>query len=100
MSINNYFIALDYERNIFVFKFQESPTGELADYAFSTDTESSGQESSEEKNTDHQLQSDPELEAQSCESFCPSEETDGNNSEEGEFVKNTKSYAEQNPNSD
>ncbi|XP_034748985.1 serine/threonine-protein kinase LMTK1 isoform X2 [Etheostoma cragini] len=76
--------AVSFFDDVTVFLFdQESPTGELADYAFSAGTESSGQESTEEKNTDHQLQSDPELEAQSCESFCLSEETDGNNSEEG-----------------
>ncbi|XP_078125579.1 serine/threonine-protein kinase LMTK1-like [Sander vitreus] len=76
--------AVSFFDDVTVFLFdQESPTGDLADYAFSTGTESSGQESSEEKNTDHQLQSDPELEAHSCESFCLSEETAGNNSEEG-----------------
>ncbi|XP_032392417.1 serine/threonine-protein kinase LMTK1 isoform X1 [Etheostoma spectabile] len=76
--------AVSFFDDVTVFLFdQESPTGELADYAFSTGIESSGQESSEERNTDHQLQSDPELEAQSCESFGLSEETDGNNSEEG-----------------
>ncbi|XP_074512619.1 serine/threonine-protein kinase LMTK1 isoform X1 [Sebastes fasciatus] len=76
--------AVSFFDDVTVFLFdQESPTGELADFAFSTGTESSEQESPEEKNTDHQLQADPELEAQSCESFCGSEETDGNNSEEG-----------------
>ena len=72
-------------RGIFVaYDFQESPTGELADYTFSTGTETNEKESSEEKNTEHQLQPDPELEAQSCETFCVSEGTDGNNAEEGE----------------
>lgn len=75
-------------RNIFVYDFQESPTGELADYTFST--ESSGQDASEEKASDHELQPDADLEAQSCETFCVSEETDGNNSEEGEFVEDIK----------
>ncbi|XP_070779056.1 serine/threonine-protein kinase LMTK1 [Enoplosus armatus] len=73
--------AVSFFDDVTVFLFdQESPTGELADYTFS---ESSGQESSEEKTSDHQLQHDPELEAQSCETFCVSEETDGNNSEDG-----------------
>lgn len=80
-------------RNICVYDFQESPTGELADYAFSVG-ESSEQESSEGKTSDQQLQPDPELEAQSCETFCVSEETDGNNSEEGEFVKHINCYME------
>lgn len=75
---------------IFYYDLQESPTGELADYAFSIGTESSEQEFSEEKSSDQQLQPDPELEAQSCETFCTSEGTDGNNSEEGEFVKDIK----------
>ncbi|XP_044037049.1 serine/threonine-protein kinase LMTK1 isoform X4 [Siniperca chuatsi] len=73
--------AVSFFDDVTVFLFdQESPTGELADYTFS---ESSGQESSEEKTSDLQLQPDPELDTQSCETFCLSEETDGNNSEEG-----------------
>lgn len=87
-----YFIALECVRNILVYDFQESPTGELADYTFST--ESSGQESPEEKNSDHQLQPEPELETQTCETFCVAEETDGNNSEEGEFANDIRCYAE------
>ncbi|XP_076608059.1 serine/threonine-protein kinase LMTK1 isoform X1 [Chaetodon auriga] len=76
--------AVSFFDDVTVFLFdQESPTGELADYAFSLGTESSEQESSEEKTSDQQLQPDPELEAQSCEAFCVSEETDGNNPEEG-----------------
>nr|XP_033501468.1 serine/threonine-protein kinase LMTK1 isoform X1 [Epinephelus lanceolatus]XP_033501469.1 serine/threonine-protein kinase LMTK1 isoform X1 [Epinephelus lanceolatus] len=76
--------AVSFFDDVTVFLFdQESPTGELADFTFSTGTESSGQESPEEKNPDHQLQPDPELEAQSCETFCVSKETEGNNSEEG-----------------
>ncbi|XP_029294163.1 LOW QUALITY PROTEIN: serine/threonine-protein kinase LMTK1 [Cottoperca gobio] len=76
--------AVSFFDDVTVFLFdQESPTGELADYAFSTGTECSGQEPSEERNTDHQLQSDPKLEAQSCESFCVPDESAGNNSEEG-----------------
>jgi len=59
----------------------------LADYAFSTGTESNGEGSSGEKNTDRELQPDPGLEVRSCEPFCVSEETDGNNSEKGELVK-------------
>ncbi len=79
-------------RNVFVCDFQESPTGELADYTFST--ESSGQDASEEKASDHLLSPDADLEAHSCETLCISEETDGNNSEEGEFVKDIKCYTE------
>ncbi|XP_019116650.2 serine/threonine-protein kinase LMTK1 isoform X1 [Larimichthys crocea] len=76
--------AVSFFDDVTVFLFdQESPTGELADYAFSIGTESSEQEFSEEKSSDQQLQPDPELEAQSCETFCTSEGTDGNNSEEG-----------------
>ncbi|XP_040919177.1 serine/threonine-protein kinase LMTK1 isoform X1 [Toxotes jaculatrix] len=75
--------AVSFFDDVTVFLFdQESPTGELADYTF-TGTESSGQESSEAKTSDHQPQPDPQLEAQACETFCVSEETDGNNSEEG-----------------
>ncbi|XP_068575011.1 serine/threonine-protein kinase LMTK1-like isoform X1 [Cebidichthys violaceus] len=76
--------AVSFFDDVTVFLFdQESPTGELADYSFPTGTESNGQESSGEKNSDHQLQPDPELEARSCEPFCVSEETDGINSEKG-----------------
>ncbi|XP_070703573.1 serine/threonine-protein kinase LMTK1 [Pempheris klunzingeri] len=76
--------AVSFFDDVTVFLFdQESPTGELADYAFSSGTDCSGQETSEEKTSDHQLQHDPEHEAQSCETFCVSEEIDGNNSEEG-----------------
>uniref|UniRef100_A0AAQ4NNU2 non-specific serine/threonine protein kinase n=1 Tax=Gasterosteus aculeatus aculeatus TaxID=481459 RepID=A0AAQ4NNU2_GASAC len=74
--------AVSFFDDVTVFLFdQESPTGELADYAFSAATESNGKESSEEKNTDDQLQHDPELEVRSCDPFCASEETDGKNSE-------------------
>lgn len=70
-----------------MFVFQESPTGELADFAFSTGTESSAQASSEE---DNQPQPDPKLEVQSCEMFCVSQERDGSISEDGKFVKDIK----------
>lgn len=71
----------------FVYDFQESPTGELVDYSFIGE-ESCEQESSEEKISGNQLQSDPEpeLDAQACETLCVSEKTDGKNSEEGEFI--------------
>ncbi|XP_026180362.1 serine/threonine-protein kinase LMTK1 isoform X1 [Mastacembelus armatus] len=77
--------AVSFFDDVTVFLFdQESPTGELADYTFSTGTvESSGQESSEEITSDHQPQPDPELEAQSCEMISVSEETDANISSEG-----------------
>lgn len=74
---------------IFVVVFQESPTGELADFAFSTGTESSAQECSEE---DDQPQPNPNLDVQSCETFCVSEEKDGSLSNDGEFVKGLKHY--------
>lgn len=76
--------AVSFFDDVTVFLFdQESPTGELADYTFSTGTESNGEGSSGDKNTDRELQPDPGLEVRSCEPFCVSEETDGNNSEKG-----------------
>uniref|UniRef100_A0A669D8Q8 non-specific serine/threonine protein kinase n=1 Tax=Oreochromis niloticus TaxID=8128 RepID=A0A669D8Q8_ORENI len=76
--------AVSFFDDVTVFLFdQESPTGELADYSFSTEVESSGEETSETKNFDQQPQPDPELEVQSCESPCVSKQTDGNKSEEG-----------------
>ncbi|KAF3700108.1 Serine/threonine-protein kinase LMTK1 [Channa argus] len=79
--------AVSFFDDVTVFLFdQESPTGDLADFAFSTGTEPSGQEPSEKETSAHQLQPDPELEAQSCQTFCVFEERDGNFSEEGEFV--------------
>lgn len=75
--------AVSFFDDVTVFLFdQESPTGELADFAFSTGTEASGEEVSAEKNPE-QLQSDPEVEAEACESICVAEEMEGNNSEEG-----------------
>ncbi|KAM9843721.1 serine/threonine-protein kinase LMTK1 [Aulostomus maculatus] len=68
--------AVSFFDDVTVFLFdQESPTGELVDFAFSTGGESSEQEPLEEKN--------PELEVQSCEICCVSEEPEGNNAEEG-----------------
>ncbi|XP_063759390.1 serine/threonine-protein kinase LMTK1 isoform X1 [Eleginops maclovinus] len=76
--------AVSFFDDVTVFLFdQESPTGELVDFAFSTEMETSAQESLEEKNNDSQQQLDPGLEAQSCEPFCVTEKTDGKNSEEG-----------------
>ncbi|KAG7242827.1 hypothetical protein INR49_018082 [Caranx melampygus] len=76
--------AVSFFDDVTVFLFdQESPTGELADFTFSTGTEPSGQESSEGNISDQQLQPDPELEAEACETVHVSEETDANNSEEG-----------------
>ncbi|XP_069558992.1 serine/threonine-protein kinase LMTK1 isoform X1 [Brachyistius frenatus] len=76
--------AVSFFDDVTVFLFdQESPTGELADFAFSSDVEPSEQESSEENTSEHQPQPDAELEAQSCKTHCGSEETDGNNSEDG-----------------
>ncbi|KAM8845174.1 serine/threonine-protein kinase LMTK1-like isoform 2-T2 [Spinachia spinachia] len=69
--------AVSFFDDVTVFLFdQESPTGELADFAFSAATESNGQDSAEEKNPDSQP--DPELEVRSCAPFCASEETEGN----------------------
>ncbi|KAM6967147.1 serine/threonine-protein kinase LMTK1 isoform 2-T2 [Tautogolabrus adspersus] len=77
--------AVSFFDDVTVFLFdQESPTGELADYSFSTGTEASGEAVSEEKNSD-QLQTDPEVEAESCEIFCVSEETEINSVEDGGY---------------
>ncbi|XP_060882741.1 serine/threonine-protein kinase LMTK1 isoform X1 [Labrus mixtus] len=74
--------AVSFFDDVTVFLFdQESPTGELADYSFSTGTEASGEAVSEEKNSD-QLQTAPEVKAESCEIFCVSEETGENSSVE------------------
>uniref|UniRef100_A0A665U6L0 non-specific serine/threonine protein kinase n=1 Tax=Echeneis naucrates TaxID=173247 RepID=A0A665U6L0_ECHNA len=77
--------AVSFFDDVTVFLFdQESPTGELADYTFSTGTESSGQEASEGENiSDHHLHPDPEFESEVCQPVSVSEETDGNSSEEG-----------------
>ncbi|XP_026229648.1 serine/threonine-protein kinase LMTK1 isoform X2 [Anabas testudineus] len=73
--------AVSFFDDVTVFLFdQESPTGELADFAFSTGTESSAQECSEE---DDQPQPNPNLDVQSCETFCVSEEKDGSLSNDG-----------------
>ncbi|XP_047426874.1 serine/threonine-protein kinase LMTK1 isoform X2 [Mugil cephalus] len=72
--------AVSFFDNVTVFLFdQESPTGELADYAFSTGIEPSEQDSSEEQTFDHQPVPDPNPEGGSFEwkddpSFepCPS----------------------------
>ncbi|XP_072225711.1 serine/threonine-protein kinase LMTK1 isoform X2 [Leuresthes tenuis] len=65
--------AVSFFDDVTVFLFdQESPTGELADYSFSTGVETNGQESS-----------DSELMAQSCDTPYVSGETNGNNSDEG-----------------
>uniref|UniRef100_A0A672YF67 Apoptosis-associated tyrosine kinase a n=1 Tax=Sphaeramia orbicularis TaxID=375764 RepID=A0A672YF67_9TELE len=79
--------AVSFFDDVTVFLFdQESPTGELADYTFSTGAECSVQESSEEKTSDHQPQPDNDTDAQSCLEDCVSENEE-NNSEKGEFVK-------------
>ncbi|KAF7664477.1 hypothetical protein LDENG_00176670 [Lucifuga dentata] len=76
--------AVSFFDDVTVFLFdQESPTGELADYTFSTEAESSGQDSLEEKISDNQPQPDPELETQPCETHCVSDDIGGKNSEEG-----------------
>lgn len=74
--------AVSFFDDVTVFLFdQESPTGELADYTFSSETEPSEHES--DKTPDHQQQPDPELQAQPCETGPVSEETDRNNLEGG-----------------
>ncbi|XP_028267183.1 serine/threonine-protein kinase LMTK1 isoform X2 [Parambassis ranga] len=76
--------AVSFFDDVTVFLFdQESPTGELADYAFSAGVEQSGEESSEEQPSDHQPQPDPQPEAQSCETYCVSKEADRHNADEG-----------------
>ncbi|CAN9505656.1 unnamed protein product [Ophioblennius macclurei] len=76
--------AVSFFDDVTVFLFdQESPTGELADFAFSTETEAGEQESEEDKTSDHQQQPDPELQSQPCETSSVSEETERNNLEEG-----------------
>ncbi|CAJ1075162.1 serine/threonine-protein kinase LMTK1 [Xyrichtys novacula] len=77
--------AVSFFDDVTVFLFdQESPTGELAEYAFSTGTEAGCEEEvSEEKNSD-QLQPDPEIEAESLDAPCAPEDIEGNNSGEGE----------------
>ncbi|XP_068191997.1 serine/threonine-protein kinase LMTK1 isoform X1 [Antennarius striatus] len=65
--------AVSFFDDVTVFLFdQESPTGELVDYTFTSE-----EESSEEKAFDHHLQP----EAESREGFCVSEETEKINSE-------------------
>lgn len=75
----------------FVCYFQESPTGELVDYGFSTGEESNEQEASEELTSENQLQADPEtqveVDARSCETFCVSDKADEKNSEDGKPVR-------------
>ena len=71
--------------HVFVHVLQESPTGELADFTFSTGTE----ESPEFNASDHQAHPDPELDAQVGATLCDSEETDGS-SEKGEFARDIK----------
>lgn len=57
--------------------FQESPTGELADFPLSSDAEEGQQESSES-----------ELDTQLCDSFCAYKEISLKISEEGEKTEN------------
>lgn len=80
-----------YSKNVFCFFFQESPTGELVDYAFSMEEESNEYEASEQMTSDNEMQEDPEtqveVDARSCETFCESGKTCEINSEQGQFVK-------------
>ncbi|XP_035035885.2 serine/threonine-protein kinase LMTK1 isoform X1 [Hippoglossus stenolepis] len=74
--------AVSFFDGVTVFLFdQESPTGELADFTFSTGTE----ESPELNASDHQPHPDPELEAQAGETLCDSEETDGSSEKDGSY---------------
>lgn len=53
--------------------------------------ESNEQEASEEITSENQLQADPEtqveVDARSCETFCVSDKADEKNSEDGKFVR-------------
>lgn len=73
------------------FFFQESPTGELVDYGFSMEEESNEYEASEQMASDNEMPEDPEtqveVDARSCETFCESGKTCEINSEQGESVK-------------
>nr|XP_019950120.1 PREDICTED: serine/threonine-protein kinase LMTK1-like isoform X3 [Paralichthys olivaceus] len=74
--------AVSFYDGVTVFLFdQESPTGELADYTFSTETE----ESPELNASDHYPHPDPELEPQAGGSLCDSEETDGSSEKDGSY---------------
>uniref|UniRef100_A0A8C6M0P2 non-specific serine/threonine protein kinase n=1 Tax=Nothobranchius furzeri TaxID=105023 RepID=A0A8C6M0P2_NOTFU len=69
--------AVSFFDDVTVFFFdQESPTGELAENSFSTEREPSEEEPS-----------DSELKAESCDTHCVSNQTDGNNSENGGSYK-------------
>uniref|UniRef100_A0A1A8R4U1 non-specific serine/threonine protein kinase n=1 Tax=Nothobranchius rachovii TaxID=451742 RepID=A0A1A8R4U1_9TELE len=69
--------AVSFFDDVTVFFFdQESPTGELAENSFSTEREPSEEEPS-----------NSELKAESCDTHCVSNKTDGNNSENGEVPK-------------
>ncbi|KAM3864482.1 serine/threonine-protein kinase LMTK1 [Diretmus argenteus] len=76
--------AVSFFDDVTVFLFdQESPTGELADYTFSTGADFIRQESSGGETSNHLPQPHAELEAQSHGTCCVADDIDGNNSEEG-----------------
>ncbi|XP_075999180.1 serine/threonine-protein kinase LMTK1-like [Genypterus blacodes] len=76
--------AVSFFDDVTVFLFdQESPTGELADYTFSTAAESSQQESSEGGTSNDHPERDPDLQAQHCDRCCDYVDIDGTSSEDG-----------------
>ncbi|XP_028312042.1 serine/threonine-protein kinase LMTK1 isoform X2 [Gouania willdenowi] len=74
--------AVSFFDDVTVFLFdQESPTGELAEFAFSSGVESGEPSGSEDRTTDLQPSSEPET--QPCETFSVPEERNENCSEKG-----------------
>ncbi|TNM97188.1 hypothetical protein fugu_015344 [Takifugu bimaculatus] len=70
--------AVSFFDDVTVFLFdQESPTGELVDYSFSTATDSDGQEAEPDGKTP-QLDPESDVDAESCESFCSPDEAQEN----------------------
>lgn len=90
-------VSLSESHKCSVCYFQESPTGELVDYGFSTGEESNEQEASEEITSENQLQAEPEtqveVDARSCETFCVSDKAD-ENSEDGKSVRTNQFFAD------
>ncbi|XP_056143856.1 LOW QUALITY PROTEIN: serine/threonine-protein kinase LMTK1-like [Lampris incognitus] len=74
--------AVSFFDDVTVFLFdQESPTGELADYSFSSGAECSGQDCPEGETSNHQPQ--PQPDAQLRGTCCVSDSIDGNGTQEG-----------------
>lgn len=68
---------------------QESPTGELVDYSFSTATDPDGQEP-EPDGKPPQLDPEPDVDAESCESFCGPDEAQENHLGDGESFEDVR----------